>query len=416
MEEALISGQGPAENEMGKSHWKISTRVWLFVLSYCVSIRKFYRKNLTWRDISGKQEEKERHFSPSEYFHYKADTLLERERYQLNQAGNSTQFKRARTKLKSLVRTRPLKCEVIEKENALKRDDFLIERVFLRFGPRQDCPIDIITHESSKCSAKPLMICMQGYNSGAHLSLGKIIEPVDVYKVASGSSIALDAARLGFRVISYERPCFGERREQKLHKPIPNPSVDAVFSALMVGETLMGQTVSEVSSLIDWADEEFDCSKRGVYLAGYSAGGTTALFASALDERIDGIAVGGCIGKFKETVMRRGTNGFVAIPDLLNYFELDTIMGLIAPRILVAISGITDHIFPYKGAEECFALARQAFRLQNAESAIVHIRGERGHTYYPEKLWPAFVGVINHRSKVTGKFVGGEKVIASQIY
>ena len=400
---------------MSKSHWRIRTRAWLFVLSYCVSIRKFYRKNLTWRDISGKQEEKERHFSPSEYFHYKA-AVLESERYQPNQLRNSENSEKVRAKLKTLVKARTLKFEVIEKGSILKKDQFLIERVSLRFSPRQDCPIDIITHESSKSSAKPLMICMQGYNSGAHLSLGKIIEPYDVYKVASGSSIALDAARLGFRVISYERPCFGERREQKLHKPIPNPSVDAVFSALMVGETLMGQTVSEVSSLIDWADEEFGCSKRGVYLAGYSAGGTTALFASALDERIDGIAVGGCIGKIKETDMRRGTNGFVAIPDLLSHFELDTIMGLIAPRILVAISGITDHIFPYKGAEECFALARQAFRLQNADSAIVHIKGERGHTYYPEKLWPAFVGIINHRSKVTGKFVGGEKVVASQIY
>ncbi len=399
---------------MSKSHWRIRTRVWLFVLSYCVSIRNLYRRKFIGRDISGKERERERHFSPSEYFHYKAAAVLESERYQPNQLRNSENFEKVRAKLKSLVKARTLKFEVIEKGSILKRDQFLIERVVLRFSPRQDCPIDIITHESSKSSAKPLMICMQGYNSGAHLSLGKTIEPVDVYKVASGSSIALDAARLGFRVISYERPCFGERREQKLHKPIPNPSVDAVFSALMVGETLIGQTVSEVSSLVDWADEEFGGLTMGIYLAGYSAAGTTALFAGALDERIDGIAVGGCVGSFKETVMRRGTGGYVAIPDLLSYFELDIIMGLIAPRILVAISGVEDHIFPYEGAEECFASARQVFRQQNAESAIVHIRGERGHTYYPDKLWPAFMDVINDRSRVTGKFARDTKFTSSQ--
>ena len=380
-------------------------RMRLFLISYSVSFRNWHRKFSSARDSYPSEAGQRYDVVPSDYFQFRASSILDSERLQVDLLPDRASRAEARAKLRSLLKMEQLNCKVIAVGEICEKDGFLIERTYLSFGPKQQCPIDIITYDQFKEKPKPLIICMQGYNSGAHLSLGRIIEPYDVYKVASGSSIALDAARLGFRVISYERPCFGERRETKLHKPIPNPTIDASFSALMVGETLLGQTISEVSSLITWANQRFGCLKLGTYISGYSAAGITAIFASAVDERIDGIAVGGCIGQFRDTVMKRGTNGYLAIPDLLKFFEFDVIMGLIAPRIFVAISGTDDHIFPFRGAEQCFVSARRMFRCQGAESAVSHIQGDRGHTYYPEKLWPTFVDTIKHRSDFTGKSI-----------
>jgi len=380
-------------------------RIQLFWLSYWVSIKNRLLNALSLKPESTESPGQGYALTPSSYYQLEAKSLFEARTIRPEQFGEAAIRDNARRTLRRLLKIKSRKRKIIRGSELLKKKEFAIERIYVSFGLNQDCPIDMITSSDFEGKEKPLMICMQGYNSGAHLSLGRVIEPYDVYKVASGSSIALDAARLGFRVLSYERPCFGERRETKLQKPIPNPTVDASFSALMVGETLLGQTVSEISSLIDWADQQFNCVELGTYISGYSAAGTTAIFASAVDERIDGIAVGGCIGKFQETVMKRGTGGYVAIPDLLEFFECDSLLALVAPRILVAISGVDDHIFPFSGAEKCFESAKSAFWSEGAEAAILHLKGERGHTYYPEQLWPAFVNVINLRSGTTGKSI-----------
>lgn len=390
---------------MRPNEFSVIIRIQLFWLSYWVAIKNRLRKSAFSRFEPEVPIEKARHLVPSDYFQFKADSVLNAGAIDPKQLNKKEVRDFARSTLRRLLKLQQLECDVSSVFRSSKDDGFVIERRYISFGLMRDCPIEVVTHEKFTDKPSPLMICMQGYNSGAHLSLGRVIEPYDVYKVASGSSIALDAARLGFRALSYERPCFGERSETKLHKPIPNPTVDASFSALMVGETLMGQTVSEISSLIDWADQQFGCVELGTYISGYSAAGTTAIFASAVDERIDGIAVGGCIGKFRDTDMQRGTNGYVAIPDLLKYFEFDAIMGLSAPRILVAVSGVDDHIFPFRGAEECFESAKSAFWSEGAEAAILHLKGERGHTYYPEQLWPAFIEAINLRSRTTGKSI-----------
>ena len=96
--------------------------------------------------------------------------------------------------------------------------------------------------------------------------------------------------------------------------------------------------------------------------------------------------------------MLRRTGGYVAIPGILQEFEFDSILSLIAPRICVLASGVDDHIFPYQGADLCMQSAQKLFRKLNAEEAIVHIKAGGGHTYYPKLLWPTFLETIKKRN------------------
>lgn len=265
------------------------------------------------------------------------------------------------------------------------------ERVYLHFGDGCDAPVDIVQRTDltqTNSSPKPVIICMQGTNSGAHLNLGEVRMPADVYKVANGSALALQAADQGYIAVSFERACFGERRELQLPRSSASSTVDAALHSLMLGETLLGQTVTELEALRQWISTELSPG-TAIYLAGYSAAGSAAITASAAFSQFAGIAVGGCVGMIRDTTLRRGVNGFSNIPNMLDWFEFDALLALIAPRPCLVIAGEKDHIWPYSGAEAVIASAQNAWSELNAESRLKLISAPGVHTYYPELMWPA---------------------------
>ena len=258
-------------------------------------------------------------------------------------------------------------------------------RIYLEFSKHRHAPIDIIT--SNKFNKfKGLIICMQGTNSGAHLSLGEVKMPADIYKVRNGSSIALQAADEGFIAISYERIGFGERQERKLNKANSSPTIDFSFHSLILSKTSLGETVSEISLLVKWLKNSYQ--NHTVWLKGYSAAGTAALFAAAADNNIDGIAVGGCVGLTKETLLDRGATGYNDIPNLHAWMDQDTIISLISPRPCIIVAGLKDHIWPYKFAIKALKIPKIIYKLDNFETNLVLIKAKEGHTYYPNLMWP----------------------------
>ncbi len=271
------------------------------------------------------------------------------------------------------------------------------ERVYVRFGENCDAPVDIVRRDdvsSIKAGQVPVIICMQGTNSGAHLNLGEVRMPDDVRKVASGCALALQAADNGYIAVSFERACFGERRELHLAKRSSSPTIDAAFHALLLGETLLGQTVTELEALRQWIESDVSPGAP-IYLAGYSAAGTAAIAAAAANPLFSGIAVGGCVGMFRDTLLTRGASGYNDIPNIFQWFEFGALLALIAPRPCLVIAGETDHIWPYSGAEPVVTSARRAWKKLNAEDQLTLIRAPHGHTYYTELMWPGLNQLIS---------------------
>ncbi len=294
--------------------------------------------------------------------------------------------KRARTKLSSLLYYKDnLHCWVLDKSDTKYIKKFKTNRYFIRFGKERDVPIDIVLPKKDKPRA--VMICMQGTNSGAHLNLGKILMPADVYKVAKGSALAIQAAELGYLAVSYERLGFGERSFRGFGK-LPDPNlINTSLHALNLGTTLLGETVRELSALIKWIKKEL-APNIPICLVGYSAAGTAALLTGALDKQVSGIAIGGCIGYVKKTLLLRDTGGFNDIPEILNYFEQDAFLSLFAPRPCIIISGIRDHIWPYSGAKEVVNEALPVYSSMGKANHLRLIKADGPHTYYPKLMWP----------------------------
>jgi dienelactone hydrolase len=268
---------------------------------------------------------------------------------------------------------------------------------YLRIGAAHDIPVHMI-YNPDLPGPLPVMICLQGTNSGIHLSWGDVRLPMDVERIARGSENALQAAARGYMAVAVEQSCFGERRERHLAKTSSDPCIDAANHALLLGRTLLGERASDVSAVITWlagAGHGLSLDLARLHIMGNSSGGSTALYASALDARVRAALVGGSVGYMRDTIGRRqDSSGQNVVPGVLNWLEMDDIIALSAPRPMLIFAGKEDHIWPYAGAAAVAESARSVYRALAAPDNLQTAAAEGGHSYHPNVAWPAFEALM----------------------
>lgn len=245
----------------------------------------------------------------------------------------------------------------------------------------------------------PIMICLQGTNTGAHLSWGEVRYPADADKVAGGYDMAVQAARRGYLAVAVEQACFGERAETQISPCSAAPCVDATMHSILLGRSLIGERCDDVSRVCDWLTAEAaNLGARGdrIDIMGHSAGGSVALFAAALDQRIRAVLACGCIGYIRATIgRRRDDQGQNVVPGILNWFELADVVALVAPRPFVTVAGESDHIWPAAGAKVVVDEARQVYARLNAADNIVCQTAAGGHMFRPDLSWRTFAKTLD---------------------
>lgn len=271
--------------------------------------------------------------------------------------------------------------------------------LYLRLGPGHDVPVHLVWR-AGRDARRPVMICLHGTNAGVHLAWGENRMPSDPVKIAEGADYAIQAASRGYLAVCIEQACFGERIERHLRRTSADPCIDAANHALLLGRTLLGERTGDVSAVIDWLEAagpgaDFPVDLSRLHVIGNSSGGTTALFAAALDERITGILAGGCVGFIRETIATRNdSSGQNVIPGVLDWLEMDDVVALCAPRPVLLVSGRRDHIWPFAGAERIAQTARAVYEHMGASDALRAVPAEGGHRFYPDIAWPAFDALI----------------------
>ena len=78
------------------------------------------------------------------------------------------------------------------------------QRWYLRVLPEVDVAVDIVRPREAR-GPLPVMLCLQGTNSGAHLSWGETRMPPDPVKIASGLDFAHQAVARGYVAVCIER-------------------------------------------------------------------------------------------------------------------------------------------------------------------------------------------------------------------
>ena len=121
---------------------------------------------------------------------------------------------------------------------------------------------------------------------------------------------------------------------------------------------------------------------------GNSGGGTTAFYASCLDERIK-LSMPSCsVCTFEDSIIAMRHCCCNYIPNIRKYFNMGDLGALVAPRRLVVVCGTDDPIFPLSGVEKSFETIKGAYYRLGVPENTVLVKGKGGHQFYPDDAWP----------------------------
>jgi dienelactone hydrolase len=237
----------------------------------------------------------------------------------------------------------------------------------------------------------PVVITPHGHGtSGKAIYAGIAATDDERRSIIEGErDIAVQAVEAGHIAIAPDMRGFAGLRMRK------DQADDAVSScrtlqlhALLLGRTLIGERVWDVSRIIDWISTLPRCDATRIAITGNSGGGTIALYAAACDERI-AVAMPSCafctIAGSIGSIIHCPCN---YVPELLTVAEMADVAGLIAPRPFLAITGLDDEIFPIAAVRSAFARLQAIYQVAGAGSRCALSIGDGGHRYYKQDAWP----------------------------
>ncbi|MBQ9409107.1 MAG: acetylxylan esterase [Clostridia bacterium] len=234
----------------------------------------------------------------------------------------------------------------------------------------------------------PLMVCLQGHSTGMHISLGQAKFPKDAEDIAGDRDFALQAVKRGYAALTIEQRGFGECGGTEKGPDCHQIAVQA----LLLGRTLIGERCWDIRCALEVVSKLFPViDQNRVALMGNSGGGTTTLYATALDPRISAAMPSCAFSGFLPSIGAQRHCICNYIPGIMEEFDMAELAGLIAPRPLVIVSGRYDGIFPLESAKEQFEIARENYYAPlGAQDRIRHVIGAQGHRFYAEDSWPVF--------------------------
>ena len=240
----------------------------------------------------------------------------------------------------------------------------------------------------------PLVICLQGHSTGMHVSLGREPYPSRAPIAVEGDrDFCIQAVARGYAALALEQRGFGELSYKEGGA---NCCHELVWQAALVGKTLLGERLCDISNAITAVTSGFDfidASKIGAM--GNSGGGTSSYYAACVDERIK---VSMPSSSFCSVTDAWGGIRHCAcsyIRDMLLYFEMADLAALIAPRYLIAVNGIHDHLQPFDAAEREFERVKEIYEKAGKPDHCQLVVGPEGHRFYADLAWGVFDAFIN---------------------
>ena len=285
---------------------------------------------------------------------------------------------------------KPVKTPEVLSEARQEHETFTEIRFVFESEPDYFVPCHLLIPKNGQ-KPFPVVICLQGHNSGMHLSLDRMVYDGDEKYVGGVRMYGLQAIKEGYAALVMEQRGFGCCNATD--KPDTNCHIMSM-QAIMLGRTLMGERVHDVMRTIDVlsAFPEVDINRVGCM--GNSGGGTTTYYAACMDERIK-IAMPSCsIGTFLSSIFTIYHCVCNFIPHILEWFEMSDLSVLIAPRKLILVNGRGDEIFPIEGAKHCFSDIETIYKAAGCGDNCRLVIGEEGHRFYPVEGWPVFAQML----------------------
>lgn len=234
----------------------------------------------------------------------------------------------------------------------------------------------------------PLAICMQGHGTGMHISLGRVKYPGDEEDFEGDRDFAVQAVQKGFAALAIEQRAMGEGSPNANGSPNCN---HPAYQAILLGRTIIGERCHDVSCAIDMVEKHYPMiDLERIFMTGNSGGGTTTIYATALDTRIKAAMPSCALCGYYASIGAMQHCPCNYIPGVMKYFDMGDLAAMAAPRPYVAVNGVTDASFPIDSAKEQVVIARKVYAALGAEDKIAHVIGPEGHRFYKALAWSVF--------------------------
>jgi dienelactone hydrolase len=203
---------------------------------------------------------------------------------------------------------------------------------------------------------------------------------------------AVALARRGYVVVAIDAYCFGERNGKGPGSAEKGGAGELTASKfnLWLGRSLWGMMLRDDLLALDYLASRTDVDASRLGVTGISMGATRSWWLMALDERLKaGVAVA-CLTRYQDLIeagMMKAHGIYYYVPGMLQHFDTEAVIGLIAPRAALFLTGDQDGGSPVSGIRKLETIVGGIYRLNGVpERFESRIYEGLGHVYTPD-MW-----------------------------
>ena len=232
----------------------------------------------------------------------------------------------------------------------------------------------------------PVAITLQGHSTGFHNSIGVPQSDHDKEYIETRGDFGVQSVKNGYATLCIEQRAMGERKTSR-DKFESRMCTFPTMTALMLGRTTLGERIWDVQRAIDvlYNFEILDLDK--ILITGNSGGGTMSYYASCLEDRIKISAPSCAFCSYETSIMSISHCPCNYIPSAYNWFEMQDLACLIAPKKLLIFAGKEDTIFPIDGVKKGFETVQKIYEKAGVKDDCKLVVTEKGHWWCKDLVW-----------------------------
>jgi len=276
------------------------------------------------------------------------------------------------------------RAQIVAKED---HGDYWVEKFQFDNGAGSLVPGYVILPKGLSGKAPAILYC---HWHGGEYEIGKE-ELFQARHIPEAPGPAL--ARKGFIVLGIDAYCFGERNGLGPGGPDEKGSQGEQSASkfnLWVGRTLWGMILRDDLMALDYLASRPEVDAARIGAMGMSMGATRAWWLMALDDRIHaGVSIC-CLTRYQniiESGLLKAHGIYYFVPNILNHFDTEAIVALIAPRPALFLDGDQDPTSPIGGIRAIETAVRPVYSLYGKEGHFQSVvYPGQGHLYTPA-MW-----------------------------
>jgi dienelactone hydrolase len=225
------------------------------------------------------------------------------------------------------------------------------------------------------------------YNQGKEEVITKAFDKLDF---ATGEALVEE----GYVVICIDAYAFGQRRFQGPagQREEGRQTEWSLFKTLLLeGKTLWGMIVRDDLLALNYLLSRPEVDPNRIGMVGMSMGSNRSWWAAAMDERIKVTVSVVCLSRYQNLIADGavGSHSFYFyVPDMLaEKIDVESVVGLIAPRPHLAMTGELDRLSPVDGVNIIYNFQEHLYKLYGKpENFRGLLYSGVGHEYTPQ-MW-----------------------------